>query len=291
MKLSLPFFSTLGIIIICTNHSNAMHSCSRDDYTKTTVFSQLVTMANECFDQVRPLITDVALSHSSDNQVVQLYEHVLQSAFHSFDPKHATSLIRIISELAHRRKLSDPQKHMGYDILMSIRSFDQAALFLTEHGITSVEPLPRKIDNRQFHPGQPSVYTIMPNGLDVRLQNIDYHKDARLVVVGGFFCTFTQRAFQEIESDKILKPLFEKYAILLAPQFGFNLKGNSIWNKKHQTLPFHIVHRQQDFTEIDEWGMPNFYFFRRGTLLKKVTGWPKGGNREALIDGFNRIQQ
>lgn len=43
------------------------------------------------------------------------------------------------------------------------------------------------------------------------------------------------------------------------------------------------IYRQSDWTAIDTWSTPTFYFFRNGRRVGKLSGWAPGGEGERTL--------
>ena len=55
------------------------------------------------------------------------------------------------------------------------------------------------------------------------------------------------------------------------------------WNQDHPLTQFAIAWRRDEWPQIDHWATPTFYFFARGDLVAKVSGWPDEGRHEELM--------
>lgn len=82
-------------------------------------------------------------------------------------------------------------------------------------------------------------------------------------------------------------------AIWLAPPFDSLTDGViEEWNRENPDFAFRYVEYKSDWTQINYWGTPSFYFMKDGRLVKKVVRWPKdarGQRMEALRAGLRAI--
>ena len=55
------------------------------------------------------------------------------------------------------------------------------------------------------------------------------------------------------------------------------------WNSKND-LDFQMVSSNQKLSGIDLNALPQFYFFKDGKLVKKLSGWPNDNSQIAVIE-------
>jgi len=61
--------------------------------------------------------------------------------------------------------------------------------------------------------------------------------------------------------------------------------ANAAWNVAHPLARMDYIYRQGDWTAIDTWSTPTFYFFRNGKPVGKLSGWAPGGEGERALRG------
>jgi len=60
------------------------------------------------------------------------------------------------------------------------------------------------------------------------------------------------------------------------------------WNREHRDYPVALVVRQTEWTFVDYWNTPTFYFLKDGVVVEKVVGWPKAGHRDELLSASRK---
>lgn len=121
-------------------------------------------------------------------------------------------------------------------------------------------------------------------------RSVDLHQAALIVVVGHPSCHFTQNAIRDIQADPVLGDVFRAHAIWLAPQeSAFDWDQFEQWNRSHPGQELAIAFRRDEWSVIDTWNLPTFYFFKDGALRAKFFGWPEQGRRAELRSALQRI--
>ena len=108
--------------------------------------------------------------------------------------------------------------------------------------------------------------------------------DAYIVAVSHPMCGPSRRAMAAIEADAGLARIFRGNAHWIAPaDRRLHLDVLRAWNQDHPLTQFAVAWRRDEWPQIDHWATPTFYFFARGDLVAKVSGWPDEGRHEELM--------
>jgi len=107
---------------------------------------------------------------------------------------------------------------------------------------------------------------------------------AGVIVVGHDDCSWTQRALSDISGDREVSDFFSRKSVNIAPH-------NTIF----QPVPagarsnFSIVWDPGEWPEVDNWSVPNFYFFRGGRVVHVVRGWSGEEQLEEVRAGIAKV--
>jgi hypothetical protein len=122
------------------------------------------------------------------------------------------------------------------------------------------------------------------DGLSVSQQPIRLSRAVDIVVIGHPQCHFSRDAVAAIEADPRLTAIFARHARWLMPQDGrMQPRRVAAWNATHPLARMSYIYRQRDWTVIDTWSTPTFYFFRNGRQVGKLIGWAPGDEGERAL--------
>lgn len=110
-----------------------------------------------------------------------------------------------------------------------------------------------------------------------------------VVVISHPGCGFSRAAVDAAMQDPALHGLLSgARALWISPQDGtLDPRIFVDWAENHPQFPIHIVARQSGFPRFGYWGTPTFYILRDGKVAARVVGWPRDGNRAALLQAFS----
>lgn len=95
-----------------------------------------------------------------------------------------------------------------------------------------------------------------------------------VIMIGHPECHFSRSFFEALEDDPQLKTkLVKDTYFLMSGWQAYNNPAIPFWNTNHPEYAFTIAIDETEWSEINYWGTPTFYFFREGDLQKKVVGW------------------
>lgn len=218
-----------------------------------------------------------------------LYAAAHLGAFYSFRTKYLADMHLDLDELAKRHVASPYEYAEMYRALVGARRFAEARAFLALHPSLDVSEAPVIRDEANSAFSQPTILIVSPGKNELTRQEIKLDRHAQIVVVGHPLCHFTQFAGKALEADPQLRRILREHSIWISPQDGdLDVSDFQQWNREHPDLPLAIVWKQSEWSKIDYWGTPTFYFFKNGTLVDKVAGWSEEGNRAALIAAMRK---
>jgi hypothetical protein len=181
----------------------------------------------------------------------------------------------------HRRGVA----HAGddakvYASLIEIRHFAQARAFAKLHPRAPAEAVPVVTDDRTRQ--GPTALLVEAGGSKLERRSVDL-RDRRIVVVSSPLCHFSQRAIRSIESDADLRPLFHEHAVwIVPPDQSTPFATVATWNRLHPHESMAVAYRREEWSMIDLWETPVFYFLRDGRVVGKVVGWPIAGRKAEI---------
>jgi hypothetical protein len=110
-----------------------------------------------------------------------------------------------------------------------------------------------------------------------------------VVVISHPGCGFSRAAVDAAKQDPALHGLLSgARALWISPQDGtLDPEVFIDWTANHPDFPIHVVARQSGFAGFGYWGTPTFYILRDGKVTARVVGWPRDGNRAALLQAFS----
>jgi hypothetical protein len=237
---------------------------------------------------IRPVQAGRVLQVLTKEDVDYLFRSAYVAAFYTFDKKYVDDMSLDFSELEKRGAASERHFKDLYETMVRTRLFVRARDFGQQHTFPH-DALPISEPSRFVGEG-PSVLTLNIRGDQWQRNAIILPDGPQIIVIGHPQCHFSQQATAYIENDKELFNIFKKHSKWIMPQDG-NLKPRLVaqWNASHVGLPMSYIYLQKEFTKIDAWSTPNFYFFVNGELVGHISGWPPKGGPEALTAQLKKM--
>lgn len=223
------------------------------------------------------------------SELKALFRAAELAQFHAQRQPDLKAMEAALSELHARGEASDADLQGMFGAYLSMRALDQASRFALAHDLHGQEDIP-KVAN-ELPPGFEGPSLLQPSHRGDGLARIPFEPgaDAYVVAVSHPMCRYTRMAIAAIEADAELTNLFRGTTHWIAPvDRRFHLDALRNWNAGHPLTQFSIAWDRDDWPAIDYWGTPTFYFFKRGELVAKVSGWPDEGRREELKEAARR---
>ena len=224
-----------------------------------------------------------ALGAYSRQALLDAYETTGYYVAYSPAKDKLESLENIFAEI-EKRKMEDAGKVKTlYGLLLDARKFDTAGLLRARYAGYELEN-PPKLSGKEPARGKIFVYKVTArNVLATEAAGL---KGKQIIIAAQPGFHPTQRAFKEIEADKVLSDIFKNKGLLLAA--GSDFAGVNEWNGSHK-VKFKLINSARDWPGIDLENSPSFYFLEDGKIVYSFTGWPQDGNMAELHTGLRRL--
>lgn len=186
-----------------------------------------------------------------------------------------------VKELRKRGKVTPLIRNYMVKSYIKARDFQRANKILAESGYTgSLLPVIRRADGYDDH--RPSIMRTDSSKNEVRVENVDLRK-YDVIVVATPQCHFVSRAMSDIGKRPDLQSVFA-HSLWVMPQDGSYDPGfMQRWNRTHTIMKMVPVYDERSWPMITYWGTPTFYVLRDGKVVRRIVGWPAGGNGKALV--------
>ena len=186
------------------------------------------------------------------------------------DDVHIAQLHRVLQEMQRRGMTEDADFKELHDAEVAARRFAAASALRAAHPGMRVAALPTFVPGPAPAAGQPTALSVDARGDTMRRQAVDLGGPLRIVVIAG--CHFSEDAAKAIEGDAELRPLFARHSFWLAAP-SQPITDVPAWNREFADLPMHVAWRQDEWPMLPDWGMPTYYVYRDGQLVKRFSGW------------------
>jgi hypothetical protein len=204
------------------------------------------------------------------------------------EERYARDMVAVLDELSRRGDATKIHSGATYRMLVAVRDLDGARRVAAKYPAEKFEALPTvRMDPRSAK--GPRVWSTSDDPNEVVQRRVALDDGPRIVVVSHPRCHFSRNAVAAIAGDDVLGPIFRTYATWIAPQNGaLYLPALQRWNREHGDFPVALVVRQTEWTFVDYWNTPTFYFLKDGVVVEKVVGWPREGHRDELLSASRK---
>lgn len=229
-------------------------------------------------DRVRKLDEEVSV-----NELQQLFDAATLACFYSAQIGQARDMQRILDRLIEKSAATEQHFSRMFDAYVQVRLFAEAAEIQRLHGTASMAPLPKFDDLDMAASDAPTELIVDVDRRLMTRQIAVLPSDPYILVAAHPQCHFTHNAFVAIAADVELSTLFRVHAKWLKPP-GMQLEFDAVqnWNSHYPDAPMTIAWRSEEWSLVDSWGTPTFYFIRDGKVSATVTGWPTEGRTDEL---------
>lgn len=211
----------------------------------------------------------------------------LATAFYSLEPEHVGQAERLFGELHGRGAARLDDRLRVFNLLVAVRSFEQARSFSERFPHPKAEFLPA-VTGEPPATG-PALLRVSADGQRLKVEPADL-SGSRILVMASPFCGFSQMASEAIESDSRLKRVFQERGLFLMPQGSLDAAEVAAWNRKHP-IRIDLVYRQANFPGAER-ATPQFHFLKDGERVHFVEGWPRDrpeASKARLLEGLKRL--
>lgn len=251
--------------------------------------AQLRQRAVEAYERLfRAQLTDAKLKTLSSVDLGHLHLAAQIVGTYAIEERYARDMLAVLNELESRGDATKSHYKATYRMLVAVRDLAGARRLTAKYRSEELEVLPTVRAGPEAGKG-PAVWLLSEDPNEVVSARVDVETGRRIVVVSHPLCRFSSNASSAIAADDVLGPVFRSYATWIAPQSGkLDLPVLQQWNREHRDFDVGLVVRQTEWTFIDYWGTPTFYFLKDGAVVQKVIGWPQEGRREELLDAARK---
>ncbi len=225
----------------------------------------------------------------ADVDLIDLYRATNDVAFYTHDPDDARALLRDFLALQRRDLTMSRDEDEVLNALLASRSFAEAKSFAAQHRELGVV-VPDFQDDTIASRSGPTELAIGDDAKRLVRRSFDFTKPAQVIVVSSPFCHFCQGAVRDIAAIPALERRMKRYSHWLALQDGsIGFVPLQRWNASHPAETMTLAYRETEWPMIDSWATPTFYFFKKKTLVAKMTGWPPEGRVAELERALTAI--
>ncbi|MBT2116381.1 hypothetical protein KK141_14110 [Dyella sp. LX-66] len=225
----------------------------------------------------------LSLKQQSTGDLQLLFNAAFLVDAYTFKENYLDHMRMDLDELLRRGPVSDKLLLDFHASLIQARKFDEATAFRQRHPGLKLPELPRIVE--QEREGPTALVLHEENGIrTLRREALSVSDGLKILVISHPRCHFSQYAVRDLMDDPVLGPVFRDHAVWLMPQDGdLALSSLERWNQDHPGAPLSIAYRESDWPVVTQWATPTFYVLDRGKLVGEVDGWPREGNRAALM--------
>ena len=233
---------------------------------------------------------DVLPKTLEDDDLMAMFESLAQVAFYLGEPAAARDLLTVTTELEHRSAATAEHLERTHAILVAARLLGEARIFHDLHPGLKARRVPEVEPTSLPATGNPGIL-VWDSGRGVlQHEAIELEADYQILVVSHPLCGFSKAAADAISDDPELARVFAHHATwAVAPPGNLPLGPIEQWQARHPDHRIGLIDRPEAWGFIETGNTPVFYFLQAGNVVESVSGWPEGGNREAVVAALRRI--
>jgi hypothetical protein len=251
--------------------------------------AEKIPQFREPFEKALALVNENGLESLSDDDVKDFYEITMTLSFYSHEPRHTRQLRRAYNEM-ERRQLATPRiGRQMRDHYVASRMFDDAENFAESRPDLKLKRIP-EIESSSGVRHAPALWRLSMDGKTLTQANFNLGTEARVLVVGSPWCSFSQSASAAIADNKVLSRLMKLHSTwILAQSMIPDFDDIKKWNDSFPDRPLLVVDKNDEWLWIPSWETPGFYFVKNGHVVTSVVGWPGLEQQSKLMKGFETI--
>lgn len=212
-------------------------------------------------------------------QLRERFDAAVTAAFYSKDIAVARESLQLYRLLESRQAVEPRDAESVRSTLVKSRDLSSAAELAYSSGD---DRFGRVLFDNRVRKQFPSVMRPVEGGLEIR----DVHDDVfqhGIVVVSSPLCHFSAAVGRAIASDRRLGLDFENSLWLVPPEGNLHLREIQQWNESHPGMDMALTYQWTDWSRIDGWQTPTFFFFHDGRVVERIVGWPLDGSRKGEL--------
>lgn len=252
--------------------------------------SERALLIGNKYDELFSEVNAEALKQVGDDDLDLWYRSADLAVTFTHRPSHVQDMELILSELQSKGLASKRHYIRMYGAYIKMRALVEARKFYQSYPAAELDLVPdlREVDMPRR--GRPTELVVSPDKHELLRRPVDMGKPVQIVIVAHPLCHFSRDATLAILSDPVLADVFRHHAKWLAPvDPSFNFDVMRRWNQAHPGAVVTLAYKRDEWTMLDSWATPTFYFFKQGALIVKVVGWPKGGRNNELRAALHRV--
>jgi hypothetical protein len=295
--MNLRYISVLAFALLCLwsggvfadeilyDNAKAIRLLDRDIVSPTEKMSHF----KEPFEKALGLVDENGLEKLSDYDIEDFYEIAMTLSFYSNGPRYTKQMRRAFDEMERRHLATHRMGQRMRDQYVASRMFVDANNFAESRPDLKLKRIPEIETNRKTT-NLPSLLRLSSDGKTLTHESFNLGNEARVVVVGSPWCSFSQAASAAIANDSELSSLMNVHSTWILgqsmiPDF-YDIKK---WNDTFPGRPLFVVNKNDEWPWIPAWETPGFYFLEHGKIVTSVVGWPGPEQKTKLLKGFETI--
>ncbi len=216
---------------------------------------------------------------ASAEDLEALFDAAYLVGFYTHDARYAQYALFDLNQMESLGRTCNRCYLNLYRLFVALRQFDDARRLAEQHPLDAMEALPKVINAANFGVAQRTEFRV-PDDQYALLRQPARLPHTGILIVAHPYCHFSAQAAHDISADPVLGPVFRAHSKWLAPADGdFTLEAFQEWNRQYPQMRMTIAYRRADWSLVDSWDMPVFYFIRDGKLFGKLTGWSLDSTR------------
>lgn len=191
------------------------------------------------------------------------------------NPRYRNEFQSDFQELNNRGLATNQQAREIYLLFFAARLFDQARNFAEQYRNFLFPKLPVIKQEGQLSTGLSTLLVARNGKREMLRRAIDLSHGMKVVLIMSPMCHFARDGLLAINADPKLKRIFEGNNVVWMaqdiPLIYFDQYQK--WNNDHPKEAIGVAYLPSEWPVINSWGLPTFYFFKNGILIKKLIGW------------------
>ncbi len=186
--------------------------------------------------------------------------------------------------------IRDEDHKLVYEAYLITRQFDKAKKFRGRlHKMRAKDLSVVQINDANLNLKKPNLMNILSE-TQLMIQQFPINEFSGILIIASLNCYWSISALEELSSKKGQLDLKSNEIIVLAPQRDKDLVSMNKWNKKHPSLPLHLVYDEALYADLDFNNVPKFYFYKSGTIVDSISGWnPDENPMNSFLKSLRKI--
>ena len=235
--------------------------------------SKLINLIYDC--KLKPFLKKHPITDFDTKKLHQLYLLLNEIFLYTNNSGSLNSLNLVIEEKKKRGEKTSHLESKQLKRYLTAREFKKAANYKSKNKLESVA-LPSLTDKSKG-----TKRTITPNkekANEFIITDFDIPKESFILMVGSLYCSPSNRFINWLTSSKYINFFQSNSLIIIPPSYSLEYQSVIDFREKYQSNLVY-AYSMENWSEVDYWATPNFYFYNDGKLIDSFDGWPKDGRR------------